>query len=163
MWTWALNSLFHSQFIFFSSKASTLLKATQPTLSCIQATEQKAHLYWWCMSAKSLQLHLTLCDPVDVAHQASLSMRFSRQEYWGGLLCPSPGDLPDPRIKPVSPVTPALWVDSLLLSHQGSLRSLWNSPSQNIGVGSLSLVQGIFPTQGLNPGLPGTNGSPGKV
>ena len=30
----------------------------------------------------------------------------------------------------------------------------WNSPGQNVGVGSLSLLQGIFPTQGLNPGLP---------
>ena len=30
----------------------------------------------------------------------------------------------------------------------------WNSPGQNIGVGSLSLLQGIFPTQGSNPGLP---------
>ena len=34
------------------------------------------------------------------------------------------------------------------------LYSLWNSPGQNTGVGSLSLLQGIFPTQGLNPGLP---------
>ena len=34
------------------------------------------------------------------------------------------------------------------------LYSLWNSPDQNIGVGSLSLLQGIFPTQGLNLGLP---------
>ena len=32
--------------------------------------------------------------------------------------------------------------------------SPWNSPGQNAGVGSLSLLQGIFPTQGLNPGLP---------
>ena len=34
------------------------------------------------------------------------------------------------------------------------LYSLWNSPGQNTGVDSLSLLQGIFPTQGLNPGLP---------
>ena len=34
------------------------------------------------------------------------------------------------------------------------LYSPWNSPGQNTGVGSLSLLQGIFPTQGLNPGLP---------
>ena len=32
--------------------------------------------------------------------------------------------------------------------------SPWNSPGQNIGVGSLSLLQGVFPSQGLNPGLP---------
>ena len=35
------------------------------------------------------------------------------------------------------------------------LYSPWNSPGQNTGVGSLSLLQGIFPTQGWNPGLPG--------
>ena len=34
------------------------------------------------------------------------------------------------------------------------LYSPWNSPGQNTGVGSLSLLQGIFPTQGSNPGLP---------
>ena len=38
----------------------------------------------------------TLCDPWTVAHQAPLSMGFSRQEYWSALLFPSPGDLPDP-------------------------------------------------------------------
>ena len=43
-----------------------------------------------------------------VAHQVPLFMRFSRQEYWSGLLCPLPGDLPDPGIKPVSIMSPAL-------------------------------------------------------
>ena len=38
-----------------------------------------------------------------IAHQAPLSMGFSRQEYWGGLPIPSPGDLPDPGIEPGSP------------------------------------------------------------
>ena len=38
--------------------------------------------------------------------------------------------------------------------HPHGLYSQWNSPGQNTGVGSLSLLQGIFPTQGLNPGLP---------
>ena len=42
-------------------------------------------------------------DPWIVAHQASLSMGFSRQEYWSGLSFPSPGDLPDPEIEPTSP------------------------------------------------------------
>ena len=40
----------------------------------------------------------TLCDPMDVSPQASLSMGFSRQEYWNGLPCASPGELPDPEI-----------------------------------------------------------------
>ena len=43
-----------------------------------------------------------------VAHQAPLFMGFSRQEYWSGLSCPPPGDLPDPGIEPMSLVSPAL-------------------------------------------------------
>ena len=45
------------------------------------------------------KLCLILCDPMTVAHQASLSMGFPRQEYWSGLPFSSPGDLPDPGIK----------------------------------------------------------------
>ena len=55
-----------------------------------------------------------------VAHQASLSMGFSRQEYCSGLPCPPPADLTNPGIEPRSPVVPALQVDSLPLSHWGS-------------------------------------------
>ena len=45
----------------------------------------------------------TLCDPMDNSlHQAPLSMGFSRQEYWSGLPFPSPGNLPNPGIKPRS-------------------------------------------------------------
>ena len=40
---------------------------------------------------------------MDVARQAPLHMGFSKQEYWSGLPCPPPGDLPDPGIKPWSP------------------------------------------------------------
>ena len=43
-----------------------------------------------------------------VARQAPLFMGFSKQEYWSGLPCPPPGDLPDPGIKPVSLMPPAL-------------------------------------------------------
>ena len=43
-----------------------------------------------------------------IAHQAPLSMGFSRQEYWSGLPCPPPGTLPDPGIEPVSLMSPAL-------------------------------------------------------
>ena len=54
--------------------------------------------------------------PLTVAHQAPLSMGFSRQEYWSGFPFPSPGDLPDPGIKSMSPAVQAV---SLSLSHQG--------------------------------------------
>ena len=45
----------------------------------------------------------------SVAHQAPLSMVFSRQEYWSGLPLPFPGDLPDPEIKPGSPALQAVF------------------------------------------------------
>ena len=51
--------------------------------------------------------------PCTIARQAPLSMGFSRQEYWSGLSCPPPGDLPDPGIGPTSLVSPAMQVDSL--------------------------------------------------
>ena len=50
-------------------------------------------------------------------------MGFSRQENWSGLLFLLPGDLPDPGIRPASPVFSALQADSLLLCHLGSIYS----------------------------------------
>ena len=64
-----------------------------------------------------VQLFVTLWT---VAHQASLSMGFSRQQYWSELSCIPPRDLPHPGLEPVSPASPALQVDSLPLSHWGS-------------------------------------------
>ena len=124
---------------------------------------------------------LTLCDHRDCSPPAPLSMEFSRQEYWSGLPFPSPGlfptqgsnpglplcrrilhhlshqrsprilewvafpspvDLPNPEINPRSPT---LQVDSLPAKPQGK--------PKNTGVGSLSLLQGIFSTQKSNWGL----------
>ena len=71
--------------------------------------------------------------PRTVAHQAPLSMEFSRQEYLNGLSFPSPGDLPDPEIQPRSPASQA---DSLppvsvtmkgnTVTSQPKLRNLFN-------------------------------------
>ena len=69
-------------------------------------------------------------------------MEFSRQEYWSRLPCPPPGDLPNSGIEPRSPT---LQADSSLTESQGKLK--------NTGVNSLSLLQGIFPTQESNRGL----------
>ena len=55
-----------------------------------------------CCLFSHVQLFAT---PWIVAHQVSLFMGFSRQEYWSGLPYPPPGDLPDPGIEPVSPVS----------------------------------------------------------
>ena len=58
--------------------------------------------------AKSLPSCLILCTPWTVACQAPLSMGLSRQEYWSGLPCPPPGDLPNPGTEPISLMSPAL-------------------------------------------------------
>ena len=65
-----------------------------------------------------VQLFVT---PWAIAHQAPLSMEFSRQEYCSGLPCLPPGDLPDPGIKPG---TPALQTDSLPSEPPGNLLNL---------------------------------------
>ena len=74
--------------------------------------------------------HSVMSDSVTMQ-----SMEFSRPEYWSGYPFPSPGDLPIPGIEPRSP---ALQEDSLPAEPQGK--------SKNTGVGSLSLLQEIFPT-----------------
>ena len=43
-----------------------------------------------------------------IARQAPSSLELSRQEYWNGLPCPPPGDLPNPEIKPMSFISPSL-------------------------------------------------------
>ena len=68
------------------------------------------------VKVKSLSRVRLIATPWTVAHQAPLSMRFSRQEHWSGLPFPSPGDLPNPGIGPRSP---ALQADSLLSEAPG--------------------------------------------
>ena len=61
-----------------------------------------------------------------VARQASLSMGFSRQDYWNGLPCPPPGDLTDQGIQAASPESAALQADSLPSEPSGKpIRSYW--------------------------------------
>ena len=64
--------------------------------------------YVCCACAHLLSCVRLFVTPWTVARQAPLSMGFSRQEYWSGLPCPSPGDFPNPGIKPTSLVSPAL-------------------------------------------------------
>ena len=61
-------------------------------------------------------MYSSFATPWTLAYQASLSMGFSRQDYWSGLPFPSPGDLPDPWIEPGSP---ALQMDALLSEPPG--------------------------------------------
>ena len=68
---------------------------------------------------KSLSCVLLFAIPWTVAHQAPLSMGFSRREYWSGMPCLSPGDCPNPGIEPRSP---ALQADSLPSEPVGKAR-----------------------------------------
>ena len=82
------------------------------------------------------------CNPIDCSPPGSSvhGVLPARMLEW--VACPPPGDIPNPGIKPRSP---ALQLDSLPAEPQGK--------PENTGVSSLSLLQHIFPTQGLNPGL----------
>ena len=72
------------------------------------------------MCAQSLNYVQLFPTQWTVAHQIPLSTGLPRQEYWSGLPFPSPVDLPNPEIKPVSFVSSALQADSLSLCHLGN-------------------------------------------
>ena len=117
---------------------------------CRQILYQLSHkgslriLEWVKWSEMKSLSHVRLfATPRTVAYQAPPSMGFSRQEYWSGLPFPSPGDLPNPRIETGSP---ALQTDTLPSEPPGK--------PQATGMGSLSLLQGIFLIQELNLGSP---------
>ena len=88
------------------------------------------------------QLYPTLCDPVDCSPPISSVHGDSPGKNASGLLCPPPGDHPTPGTEPRSPT---LQADSLLSEPPGK--------PKNTGVGSPSLLQGIFLTQESNQGL----------
>ena len=70
--------------------------------------------------------------PWTVAHQAPLSMAFSRQRYWRGLPCPPPGDLPDPGIEPMSLLSPALAGEFFTTG------ITWEAPNRDTAIGSVA-------------------------
>ena len=77
------------------------------------------------------------CRGVTKSQTQLSNFQLNKNSYWNGFFHPS---------ESCSIVFHSLWPHGLY--------SPWNSPGQNIGVGSHSLLQGIFPTQGSNPGLP---------
>ena len=135
-------------------------------------------LYSACVLTELLQARPNLWDPVDYSLPGSSIHGISQARILEGLPGPRPGDLSDPGINPCLLhllqemgrffTTSATWEapDSACLSVCEScsvvsdslqlhgLYSPWDSPGQNTGVGTLSLLLGIFRTQGSNPGLP---------
>ena len=89
---------------------------TMVTLACISwglSCLRFASVSWICRFMRACVLSHFSCVQLygslwTVVCQASLSMGFSRQEYWSRLPWPPPGDRPNPRIKPVSLMSPAL-------------------------------------------------------
>ena len=95
------------------------------------------------MHGKSLQSCPPLCNPMDYSPPGSSVHGILQQEYWSGLPCPPPGDLPNSGIEPRSPT---LQADSLPAEPQGK--------PKNTGVGSLSLLQLDLPDPGIKLGSP---------
>ena len=85
--------------------------------------------------------------PWTVAHQAPLSMGFSKQEYWNELPCPPPGDLPDPRTEPGSLTSPALAGRFFTTS------ATWEAPVQFSSVAQSCPIL-YNPMNHSTPGLP---------
>ena len=83
-----------------------------------------------CVCSQSLSRIRLFVTPRTVACQASLSMEFSRQEYWSGLPFPILEDSPNPGIEPTSFEPPVLAGDSLPLNHLGSL-ARWRQSCKN--------------------------------
>ena len=132
-----------------------------------------------CMCAKSLHSCLTLCIPMDCGPSGSSIRRILQAKMMEWVALPPLGDLPDPGIKPASLTSPTLaggffttsatWeahqiflccvtqsCPTLCDTMDGSLPDSsvhGDSPGKNTGVGCHDLLQVIFPTQRLNPGL----------
>ena len=92
---------------------SQLVRGTGDNLD-FQPVSEAGSLGDWALHLWNLMLSLGMLNSVQLfaspwttAHQAPLSMEFFRQEYWRGLPLPSPGDLPNPGIKPTSPALQA--------------------------------------------------------
>ena len=98
----------------------TFLNSNELTCLCmsllVNISKRSVHFIYFCYCSLVIKSCLTLYNTWTVACQAPLSMGFPRQEYWSGLPFPSPGDLPDPGIKPMSP---ALQAASSSLHHLG--------------------------------------------
>ena len=73
----------------------------------------------YCACPQSLSCIWLFWDPMDFSPQAPLSMGFSRQEYWSGLLFPSPRALPDPGIEPETPESSC--IDGWILYYRATL------------------------------------------
>ena len=116
----------------FGSILSLCLLETRSTHSFLPRIMRTTHIV---VVVSCEVMSNSFAAPWTVACQAPLSMGFSRQEYWGDLPFPSPDDLPNPGIKPMSPAL----VDGFFypLSHQGSVHIYFSQFSRSVVSDSL--------------------------
>ena len=91
-----------------------LAEVLAPRQMSPQAIKYKETMHAYMLSPQSCS---ALWDPVYCSLPGLLSLGFSRQEYWNGLPCPLPGDLPNPWIESPSPMSPAFEPHLLCLLH----------------------------------------------
>ena len=120
--TWLFEIKYYTENIYLYTISENIC------FTCLRENIYISYMKFFSMGALSpnllicmlvIQLCSTLCDPLTIAHQAALSMGFSRQDYWSGLPFSPPGDLSNPKIEPGSPVSPILQTDSLLAEPSG--------------------------------------------
>ena len=100
-------------------------------------------LCWFLLWVSEVaQLCMTLCDPWIVAYQVPPSMGLFRQEYWSGLPFPSPGDLPNPGIKPGSPT---LQADALPSEPPGKVSAIQHRKSVHESESPSVLSDSLWP------------------
>ena len=147
--SWTQLSTPHSPGIYVYTHTNTHTNIYTHTHICIHVC---VYIYTsFVFVVQSLRCVQFFATPWTAACQAPLSMEFPRQAFWSGLPFPSSGDLPNPGIYQY----PSSKVKVKVAQSRPTLCDRpWNSPGQNTGVGSHSLLQQIFPTQGSNPGLP---------
>ena len=105
-----------------------------------------------CLCVQLLSCVRLFVAPWTVAHQVSLFMGFYRQESWGGLPFPTPGDLPNSGIEPTSPASPALAGRFVLYHHaiwEGLLFPVWHLTRGHRPLGTSSLERLVFTAAAL--------------
>ena len=121
LWTLRADMLLHFADVWdlYARVQSKMLPAVKSWLHCLKACvtldkfliiSMPLFLFQWNGANEAMVCSVVFDSAIlwAVAHQAPLSMGFSRQEYWSGWPFPPLGDLPDPGIKPASPGSPVL-------------------------------------------------------
>ena len=105
MGSWVAHRGIHSGQYANGPKNNEISLSNPPFLPClIPVTSLTALVHWLSLHVCYLLIHIwVFATPSTEAHQAPLSMGFSRQEYWSGLPFPSPGDFPNPGSNPGLP------------------------------------------------------------